>query len=708
MSLNYDEIKSEESLPHTSMSSYSDLFAALAFIFLFLYVVSTVQLSLESISSQIEYSKYETQLKEYEVEVQAVEVVSDDEPAEVNLEKVLARLKVLEKQTNQAADQFAQQVQSFQDYEKELLGNYQNTFKQIKKRNNYLATELTQEKRKSRQESRQFEVALADREKKLEKQQQKIEDLKHTASAVSETNNQLVALQQNLERKIAEKSSLLDKFHAEKAELAEDNQFLRLAQTELKQELTGKTGEVKKLLKDKETIRAEKLKLVAAQEKLEAGLRDSLVKLRTQEREKINALAEKQRFVAAQKSLENQLSKSKDRLRKIESANRASRNEKTNLAAVQESLKRELEQSQLKLKTLENDNRISKAEKAKLLADQKQLAANLSINQGKHEALRKDQVSLAAEKQALIAAQKQLQEEIGRAGERLQEMERAQAEAASDKQNLLAEKQGIAQKLAGSQAKLKEVEQGRDAAAAERERLAAIQTGLEDKLAAANQKLEGAEKINDAERAQLLAAKEDLENKLGDYQEKERLKKDIVARLKENFDKNNIDAVINEKTGEVILPFKKAYFDFDSDYLNASMKEYLQKIVPVYSESIFGQDDIDKHIQSIEVMGFASPIYKGKYVDPRRLSNESRTALNYNMDLSYRRALSIFKYILNKNNMDFDKQDDLMVFLKVTGRSYLETTPSGLSVEDGVDMDDFCDEYNCEEFHRAIIRFNLI
>ena len=52
-----------------------------------------------------------------------IEEVSENEPKEVDLERVLARLKVLEKQTGEAAEQFSQQVQTFQEREKELLGN---------------------------------------------------------------------------------------------------------------------------------------------------------------------------------------------------------------------------------------------------------------------------------------------------------------------------------------------------------------------------------------------------------------------------------------------------------------------------------------------------------------------------------------------------------------------------------------------------------
>ena len=70
MSLDYDKLRSEVQSPQTSMSAYSDLFAALAFIFLFLYVVSNIHLSLQAISSKIEANKYEAKLQAYEMHTQ--------------------------------------------------------------------------------------------------------------------------------------------------------------------------------------------------------------------------------------------------------------------------------------------------------------------------------------------------------------------------------------------------------------------------------------------------------------------------------------------------------------------------------------------------------------------------------------------------------------------------------------------------------------
>ena len=55
-------------------------------------------------------------------------------------------------------------------------------------------------------------------------------------------------------------------------------------------------------------------------------------------------------------------------------------------------------------------------------------------------------------------------------------------------------------------------------------------------------------------------------------------------------------------------------------------------------------------VKSVELIGFASPTYRGKYVDPDSLRAGDREAANYNLDLSYYRARSIYEYIFDKKH----------------------------------------------------------
>ena len=92
MSLDYDKIRREVESPQTSMSAYSDLFAALAFVFLFLYVLSSLQLSLQAISSRLEAQKLEAKLEAYETPSEAQAQASGTDQQEVDYEKILKKL----------------------------------------------------------------------------------------------------------------------------------------------------------------------------------------------------------------------------------------------------------------------------------------------------------------------------------------------------------------------------------------------------------------------------------------------------------------------------------------------------------------------------------------------------------------------------------------------------------------------------------------
>ncbi len=137
------------------------------------------------------------------------------------------------------------------------------------------------------------------------------------------------------------------------------------------------------------------------------------------------------------------------------------------------------------------------------------------------------------------------------------------------------------------------------------------------------------------------------------------------------------------------------------------MKELLRKFVPTYSKALLEDEKVAKEISSVEIVGFSSPTYKGRYVDPQSLSDADKTAVAYNLDLSYNRAKSIFTYMFNKNEMVYQHQKDMLPLVKVTGRSFLAEEVKGRDIASGLDHKDYCAKYNCEKSQKVIIRFNL-
>lgn len=181
------------------------------------------------------------------------------------------------------------------------------------------------------------------------------------------------------------------------------------------------------------------------------------------------------------------------------------------------------------------------------------------------------------------------------------------------------------------------------------------------------------------------------------------LRKDVANEIKKGFEKAGVKADIDLQTGEVMLDFGDAYFETDSAKLNGDMKSILEKAMPVYAKSLFGNDKVKDKISAVEIVGFASPTYGGKFVDPKSSAKKDKEALKYNMDLSYKRAKSIFNHILDDKTMEFDHQKDMYPVMKVSGRSFLEV----MKVKDVKPGQDFCKANDCKKSQRVVIRFSM-
>lgn len=181
-------------------------------------------------------------------------------------------------------------------------------------------------------------------------------------------------------------------------------------------------------------------------------------------------------------------------------------------------------------------------------------------------------------------------------------------------------------------------------------------------------------------------------------------RREIAREISKGFAAAGVKADINMQTGEVVLDFGDHYFDSDSAALKTEMKNIIERAMPIYSKSLFGNEKVASKISAVEIIGFASPTYQGRFVDPRSSKPEDKAALKYNMDLSYRRANSIFNYLLEGKH-DFDHQKSLMALMKVSGRSFLEVMkapPRGPA-----SAVEFCRLNDCKKAQRVIVRFSM-
>lgn len=360
-----------------------------------------------------------------------------------------------------------------------------------------------------------------------------------------------------------------------------------------------------------------------------------------------------------------------------------------------------------------------------LVKKSKDLQAAFKANKLTKAAYEQRMAQAKAESQATVSklnqANAQYQEQLQSANQQLGQVQ----DELSKTQGLLSHKEEEARYLAGSLAKNKVESQQKMAAmsagfAAEKEGLQAgfakEKAGLEAGHAA--EKQAGAAKVAalqaglEAERALGAAKVADLRGKLNTTQsELAKAKAEIEARksvaneIQKGFAKAGVKADINQ-SGDVVLDFGQAYFDSDSDRLKLEMKSVLEKAMPIYSKSLFGNPKLSGKISAVEVIGFASPTYQGRFIDPSSNRPEDKVALKYNMDLSYRRANSIFSYLIDQSDVrQFAHQKELLSLMKVSGRSFLEV----MQVQNRkvATATEFCRQNDCKKAQRVIIRFSM-
>jgi len=201
---------------------------------------------------------------------------------------------------------------------------------------------------------------------------------------------------------------------------------------------------------------------------------------------------------------------------------------------------------------------------------------------------------------------------------------------------------------------------------------------------------------------------EALARDLADSIEKLNEQRKLADRINNNFKNAGLNARVDPKTGDVSIEFQPEYFDSGQADLKPNMRKILEQTIPVYAKSLFQDAKVSKRLGSVEIIGFASPTFRGKEVDPKSLAPEDRIAVNYNMDLSYRRAKTIFEHVFNPDRMQFEHQKVLLPLVKVSGRSYLGAADGSENRSTAsVLQDKYCKTHDCRKNQIVIIKFNL-
>jgi hypothetical protein len=462
-------------------------------------------------------------------------------------------------------------------------------------------------------------------------------------------------------------------------------------------DITEKDGEIRNLNTDiekKEQVIVQNNERIAA---IQDKLVDQIKKVRSEQKSsRLSKAAMNKKISALQSQSQKQIAAIENKNASIE---RDLQMAKTSLSLTQNQLSETQE-------NLQNVTQKSAAEKQSLLgkiaeaqakadADRAALKGKLADIQGKS----------AAEKAALVG-----QIEAAKAGyqKQIADLQReGEAQMAAEKAAF--EKALASEKLGGAAKAAREAE-FRKKAEGEALALRGALQGLGGKVAEAEKQLSDAKQREGryvASIGNLKKENEGLGEALGRAKEVAEAKKKLVASIKENFRKAGVKADVDDKTGDVYLSFGDDYFESGRADLKESMQRRLEKFIPQYSNSLFSDPKTAENIASVEIIGFASSTYKGKYVNPMSLKPEDKEAVDYNLKLSFSRANSIFKHIFDPNKLQYQHQRDLLPLVKVVGRGYLPDGRSPAEIPAGMPEKEFCRKYNCAKAQKVIIKFNL-
>lgn len=215
------------------------------------------------------------------------------------------------------------------------------------------------------------------------------------------------------------------------------------------------------------------------------------------------------------------------------------------------------------------------------------------------------------------------------------------------------------------------------------------------------------EKELKAKMASLKGQMAQTQSQLKKAQDQAEARQRLAREIKRNLARAGVKAEVDGRTGDVLIDFGDHYFDTGKSHLKSEMKRILEKALPAYSQGLFDNQKIAQKISAVEIVGFASPTFQGKYVDPSSLNPEDRKAVDYNLDLSFKRARSIFNHVFDTGKMKFQYQKKLLPLVKVTGRSFLAEGEKGRGLASGSSVKDYCKQYDCKKAQKVIIRFNL-
>lgn len=143
--------------------------------------------------------------------------------------------------------------------------------------------------------------------------------------------------------------------------------------------------------------------------------------------------------------------------------------------------------------------------------------------------------------------------------------------------------------------------------------------------------------------------------------QQQRVKMEVAKEIEAELQKNNINAKVDRMTGDLEIP-SSALFEVNSYILKPEGRAFLDKLTPIYVNTIFSNKKLSDSIESIIIQGHTdSQAFAG-------LTNINDQFV-YNMDLSTKRANSVAARML-EGTYKPEYNEGFRKMITVEGRSF--------------------------------------
>ena len=679
MSFDYNKITDKKHEGTTQWAAYSDLFMVLAFVFLLLYMVTSLRSGMESMFTYAEVADDKQELELYKTIKDQYLKEEASLQEQLGYEEILNQISLLESEARENKNRLSKEF-SEQKVRESSLNKYQQLIRNLMNANAIAKADAARRMSSARQENASLEKEINYKKRDLESLENRLQDEEEELSSLKNSHSEET---QRLGKKYSALKSKHDKGQDNIASLedmlkmeAAEKDALNVSHNEEAHNLKQKFRQLKGRHQDGQ----DRLAQLEGMLRNESQQMDALKSAYSKEKRSLKGRLED----VSNKHLESQ--------KNLAQLERKLRQESTEMDALNDVHADETRDFEGTIDALTSRHNASSRNLASLESKMKQEAKE------KFELRR----AYANETRDLERQIQNLKRDKGAGDNRLADLEQKLRRNDAETDDLKDSYDDATDAMAAKLDKLKNKH------AKDNEKLARLNKQNVERLAQLNADLDDARTDLEDTSDNLSKTRRDLDKKSKDLDkalELEKRRQDIAKRIQENFRNNGIVADVNSRTGDVILDFGDNYFDTDSHQLKMGMRRIMRKAIPVYAQSLFGGDMVSSVITSVEIIGFASPTYGGKPVDPTGLSAENRAAVNYNLDLSYRRARSIFEYVFDTDKLQFKHQETMVQLINVTGRSFFsEDNPA---TADGLSIEDFCGQYNCMKSQRVIIKFGL-